>query len=71
MLCEQYGSSEFYEAHKYTKSTEHHQMLISRYCEGALQPKCRRIKLQREEGEESPHELCPNGYRANNLQKIY
>ena len=70
MLCEQYGSSEFYEAHKYTKSTEHnHQPLLC--VGGAFQPKSRRIKFQREEGEESPHELCPNGYRANNLQKIY
>jgi hypothetical protein len=66
MLCDQHGSCEFYDLHKHAKSTEHHQMLITSYCKGSLQIICRRIKFQKENGEEAPHELCPNGYRASN-----
>lgn len=71
MLCEHAVDCVYYRTHKYKTSRRQYQLLVSSYCEGVLQPMCRRIRFKNETGEEPPDELCPNGYQAGSHHKLY
>jgi hypothetical protein len=71
MLCDQSDTCLYYTTHKYRASRRQYQLLVDSYCEGVLQPMCKRLKYRQETGEEPPDELCPNGYRAGSHHKLY
>ena len=71
MLCEHSADCVYYRTHKYKTSRRQYQLLVDSYCEGVLQPMCRRQKYQKETGANPPDELCPNGYQAGSHHKIY
>lgn len=71
MRCLHFEECVYYRTHKFTTSRRQYQLLVDSYCEGVLQPMCRRLKFQKETGHAPPDELCPNGYRAGSHHKIY
>lgn len=71
MICDNSDNCVFYRTHKYTLSAKQYQLLVGSYCEGILQPMCKRIKYAVETGENPPDILCPNGYRVGSHKKIY
>ena len=44
--------------------------LVSSFCEGPLQPLCRRLAYLAVRGEEPPVDLCPDGYKAGTGIKV-
>jgi hypothetical protein len=44
--------------------------LVSSFCEGPLQPLCRRLAYMAVRGEEPPIDLCPDGYKAGTGIKV-
>jgi hypothetical protein len=71
MLCEYSGWCEYYSTYKTRTAGKQYLLLINSYCEGILQPMCRRIKYQTETGEPPPLTLCPNGYHVGGHKKEY
>lgn len=71
MLCEHSVDCVYYKIYKYKTTARQYHLLVASYCEGALQPMCRRRKFQTETGETPPDILCPNGYKAGSHHKIY
>ena len=69
-FCERYHDCVFCKAIRYLLNPRKYELLVGSYCEGPLQPKCRRLKWRRERNEEPPDDLCPNGYRLGSHIKI-
>lgn len=71
MLCEKYENCVFFKIYKDCLSRSDYELLVSAYCEGALQSRCKRLKYLHEHNEEPPADLRPDGYQINTFKKLY
>lgn len=71
MLCEKFETCTFFKTYKGWLSRSDYDLLVSSYCEGALQSRCKRLKYLHEHGEEPPADLRPDGYQIDSFKKIY
>jgi hypothetical protein len=71
MRCHKIETCAFFAYYKKRYGDQTLKALVSAYCEGFFQPECKRFKFMAERGEEPPVELCPDGYVAGTLNKIY
>ena len=70
MLCKSSNSCAFYRTHRYKSNSKQYRLLAESYCEGDLQPKCRRVLYEAEFSKEPPEDLAPNGYLVETNKKL-
>lgn len=70
MSCEHSKSCIYYRTHKYKSSGRQFRLLVDSYCEGTLQPRCKRLRYKAEFCKEAPDELAPNGYLVGTHKKL-
>lgn len=70
MRCKHSDNCTYYKTNKYKASSKQHQLLIESYCEGELQPKCRRMQHEAEFNKKAPEGLAPNGYLVGTHKKL-
>jgi ADP-ribose pyrophosphatase YjhB (NUDIX family) len=71
-LCEHFDGCDFFAANSFRLSKRQYDLMVDTFCNGKLLSYCRRIKWRREhDSAKPPKELCPNGYSAATLKKIY
>jgi hypothetical protein len=71
MLCERFATCAFFKIYKNEISTRQYEFLIATYCEGDLQPQCKRMKWRQNKNEEPPETLLPNGYLIGSTSRVY
>jgi hypothetical protein len=71
MLCERFATCAFFKIYKNDISTRQYEFLIATYCEGDLQPQCKRMKWRQNKNEEPPETLLPNGYLIGSTSRVY
>ena len=54
MLCEKFATCAFFKTYKNDISTRQYEFLIATYCEGDLQPQCKRMKWRQCQNEDPP-----------------
>ncbi len=70
MLCEHSKNCIYYRTYRYKPDSKQYRLLVESYCEGNLQPRCRRLQYEAEYCKEVPEELAPNGYLAGTHKKL-
>ena len=70
MLCKSSDNCAFYRTHRYKSNSKQYRLLTESYCEGDLQPRCRRALYEAEFSKKAPEELAPNGYLAGTNKKL-
>ena len=70
MLCEHSENCIYYRTHRYKADSKQRRLLVESYCEGSLQPRCRRLQYETEFCKGAPEELAPNGYLVGTHKKL-
>ena len=60
--CDRASSCAFFTNHSLQISDRLYDFLVATYCEGDLQPRCKRRKWHEEKEENPPELMLPNGY---------
>ena len=71
MHCERFETCSFYRDQHNRISDREYNLLVTTYCEGTLQERCKRLKYWRETGEAAPADMSPLGYQTSTMKKIY
>jgi len=70
MNCDKSEACVFYRTYRYLADSKQYRLLVESYCEGSLQPKCRRIQYETDFHKEAPAQLAPNGYLLGTHKKL-
>ena len=71
MLCPRIETCGFFKKYKCVIGEQRYEQLMATYCQGPLQPLCKRLQYLAEHGEDPSPDLRPDGYRAGTDKKIY
>lgn len=69
MNCKYSDNCTYYKTNRYKSNSKQHQLLVESYCEGDLQPICRRVQYEAEFSKLASEELAPNGYLVGTHKK--
>jgi len=70
MICDYSENCIYYRTHRYKADSKQRRLLVESYCEGSLQPRCRRLQYETEFCKGAPEELAPNGYLVGTHKKL-
>jgi hypothetical protein len=70
MRCYKINTCAFFSHYRDRFGEKAFKELVGSFCEGPLQPLCRRLAYMAVRGEEPPLDLCPDGYKAGTGIKI-